>query len=127
VANGAGFLLFPLTGPGIMVAWYVGATMLTAFTIVSRHIMTVSAQQQLTPDHLLGRVAAIMRLATWGAMPVGALFGGLAAGYLGLRPTLALNGGMIAAGSLWLLLSPLLRLRDIPTQALGTSQPATAT
>lgn len=114
VVNGVGFLLYPLTGPGPRLAAYVAAGALAAFTIVTRHIMAVSARQRLCPDHLLGRVSATMELMTWGVMPLGALAGGLAGTYLGMRATFLLDGTAIAAASLWLVCSPLRTLRDIP-------------
>jgi MFS family permease len=49
------------------------------------NIVTVSLRQRMTPDRLLGRVNATYRLFAWGAMPVGAIVGGLVAELLGLR------------------------------------------
>ena len=42
-------------------------------------------RQQLTPDRMLGRMNAAFRMISWGIVPFGALFGGLAARTLGLR------------------------------------------
>jgi len=61
-----------------------------------------------------GRVAATIGVATGAVLPVGAVLGGLLAGSLGLRGTLWLTGVLLLAGSLWLVCSPLRRLRDIP-------------
>jgi MFS family permease len=49
------------------------------------NIITVSLRQRITPDHLLGRLNASYRLFAWGAMPVGALLGGLLAEVMGLN------------------------------------------
>lgn len=114
VVNGAGFLLYPLTTGGLGLIWFVLAGALAAFSIITRHVLAVSARQQLCPDHLLGRVNAIMELMTWGMMPLGALAGGLLGTWLGLRATLLVCGVMIAAASLWLVFSPLRRMRDLP-------------
>lgn len=119
IVNGAGFLLYPLTGGGPRLGWYVAAGFLAAFSIVTRHVMAVTARQQLCPAHLLGRVSATMELMTWGVMPLGALVGGLAGTYLGLRPTLVVTGVLIAAASLWLVCSPLRTLRDLPAGGSG--------
>jgi Na+/melibiose symporter-like transporter len=44
-----------------------------------------SLRQAIVPDYLLGRVTAAMRLIGAGALPIGAAFGGVIAGLLGLR------------------------------------------
>ncbi|MGA8117284.1 MAG: MFS transporter [Actinocatenispora sp.] len=115
VVNGVGFLLYPLTAGGARLTWYVLAGALAAFSIVTRHIMAVTTRQLLCPERLLGRVSATMELMVWGVMPLGALAGGLLGTYLGLRATLLVGGVVIAAASLWLVLSPLRGLRDIPS------------
>ena len=48
------------------------------------NIITVSLRQRITPDRLLGRVNASYRLFAWGAMPIGALAGGLIAEVFGV-------------------------------------------
>jgi len=116
-ANGVGFLCYPLTRPGVGLVWYVLAGGIAAFTIITRHVLAVSARQRLCPPYLLGRVSATMELMTWGVMPLGAVAGGILGTYLGLRPTLVLSGVAILAASLWLVASPLRRLRDIPEPA----------
>ncbi|BCJ35865.1 MFS transporter [Actinocatenispora thailandica] len=126
VLNGVGFLLYPLTGPGLGLVWYVLAGGLTAFTIITRHVMAVTARQQLCPDRLLGRVNATMELTTYGVMPLGALAGGLLGTLLGLRTTLVVSGCAILAASLFLVLSPVRRLRDLPAADHPDSAPAAA-
>lgn len=53
------------------------------------NIPTVSFRQEVTPDHLLGRVNSAYRMLAWGALPVGALVGGLLAEVIGIRPVFA--------------------------------------
>ena len=48
------------------------------------NVITVSLRQRITPDRLLGRVNAGYRFFAWGAMPIGALLGGLVAEALGV-------------------------------------------
>ena len=48
------------------------------------NIITVSLRQRITPDRLLGRVNAGYRFFAWGAMPIGALLGGLVAEVFGV-------------------------------------------
>ena len=40
-------------------------------------MITVSFRQAVIPDHLLGRVNSVYRFFGWGAIPIGALLGGL--------------------------------------------------
>jgi predicted MFS family arabinose efflux permease len=115
VANGVGFLTFPLTAPGWRLSLYVLATLITSFCIVVLHILQVSARQMLCPAHLTGRVGATMEFMIWGVMPVGSVLGGLLATVTGLRPTLLINGAAILLASLWLVLSPLRLQPDLTT------------
>jgi predicted MFS family arabinose efflux permease len=52
-----------------------------------------------------------------GVRPVGALLGGFLGSTIGLRPTLWIATGGALAGALFLLPSPLPRLRELPGQA----------
>ena len=67
-------------------AWLVGVLLLVSgVAIVSWNIVTVSLRQSIIPDALLGRVNSAYRFVGWGAIPVGALLGGLLADAFGLR------------------------------------------
>jgi predicted MFS family arabinose efflux permease len=50
----------------------------------------------------------------YGVRPLGALAGGALGTWIGLRPTLWIATVGAIAGVLWLLPSPVLRLRDLP-------------
>ncbi len=66
----------------------------------------VSMRQEVTPDHLLGRVNATERFVTYGAISLGALFGGFLGAEIGVRAALVTGmAGMLLASS-WLLFSP---------------------
>lgn len=81
-------------------------------TIYSIH--TISLRQAITPDRLLGRVNASLELVTGGIAPLGALAGGVLAALLGVQTALYIAAlhGLLA--SLWILASPIWRMRDIP-------------
>ncbi|MGD9737040.1 MAG: MFS transporter [Solirubrobacterales bacterium] len=68
----------------------------------------------LVPDRLRARVSGAYNFVNWGIRPLGALGGGLLAGATDLRTTMwvATIGAM--AGVLWLLPSPMPRLRSLP-------------
>ena len=47
--------------------------------------LNTTLRQQITPTRMLGRMNAVSRTVTWGIVPFGALFGGIAARIFGLR------------------------------------------
>ncbi len=92
--------------------------MLATFTVsvgsVVYNINQVSLRQALVPIRLQGRMNASMRWIVWGTIPAGSLAGGILGTLLGLRPAIAIAvvGGSLAF--LWVLLSPVRRLKEIP-------------
>jgi MFS family permease len=73
----------------------------------------------LVPDRLRSRVSGAYMLVNFGVRPLGALTGGWLGSAVGLRPTLWLATAGALAGVLWLLPSPLPRLRELPAAAEG--------
>ena len=80
----------PVAAAGIV----VGLFGVTLFTVVGRTL-----RQALTPDRLLGRVVASFRLIGIGAVPVGAVFGGLVARSAGLRSPYLIGSALILAAA----------------------------
>jgi hypothetical protein len=68
----------------------------------------------LVPGHLRSRVSGGYMVVNYGVRPLGSLAGGALGASLGLRPTLWIATAGALAGFLWLLPSPLPRLRDLP-------------
>jgi MFS family permease len=80
-------------------------------------ILDVSAGAMLlarTPDRIRGRSAGTFRFVNMGVRPIGAILGGLLATAIGIRETLFIVTIAQLAGVLWLIGSPILRLRDLP-------------
>ena len=50
---------------------------MATFFIILWNVITVSFRQSVIPEHLLGRVNSVYRFFGWGAIPIGALIGGL--------------------------------------------------
>lgn len=66
----------------------LGFAMFTVlFSIALYNVSGQSIRQRVTPDRLLGRVVASMRFFAMGAVPLGALGGGLIARYIGVQET----------------------------------------
>ncbi len=68
----------------------------------------------LVPDRLRARVSGAYMLVNYGVRPLGALTGGVLGSWIGLRPTLWIASVGAIAGVLWLLPSPVMRLRELP-------------
>lgn len=120
VVECAALLLIPLaSGPRAVTAGVLGLGFLgNGFGLGLSNVLAVSLRQVVTPDRLLGRMNASYRFLTYGAIPLGALLGGVLGELLGLRAAVAVG----AVGSLltvpWALLPPLARLRRMPEQAV---------
>jgi MFS family permease len=118
---GAGALLVPAaTGPSMVEAAMLAAgRALIGLGAAISNVNVISLRAAVTPDHLLGRVDASVRVMTAGAMGVGPLIGGALGEIVGLWPTLLVGavGTVLAAG--WLIWSPVRSLREQPTLVAG--------
>jgi predicted MFS family arabinose efflux permease len=92
----------------LTLAWFVLA--LQAVYDISE----VGLRQALTPDSLRGRVNASRNFAFYGAMPIGALIGGLLGAGPGLRETLLVAAVGLLLTPLWIVLTRLRRLSEAP-------------
>ena len=102
-------------GTGLVSSWSVAAVLLflSTFTIVLWNVITVSLRQAIIPDGMLGRVNSVYRFFGWGAIPIGALIGGLlVAGLDGpLSRTAALRAPWIVAGAAQLVVAAVIGRR----------------
>jgi MFS family permease len=80
------------------------------FAFSTYMINELTLRQSVAPEGMLGRVNAAMQLMTRGVFPLSALAGGILAGAIGIRQTLAVAVAGVLAASLWLIASPLRRL-----------------
>lgn len=76
-----------------------------------------SLRMAATPQAFQGRMHGVMSTLGMGLIPVGALIGGFLGETIGMRPTLYIAAGGELAAVLWLLLTPVWKLRDLPSQA----------
>ena len=114
IAGSVGALLIPLTMPGAGLLYFGVGILMVSFSATVYNVNQVSFRQRLCPDRLLGRMNATMRFVVWGVLPVGALIGGLLGAVFGLRATLWIGALGQALAGVWLLASPMRRLRDFP-------------
>lgn len=112
VVVGPSFVLVALTTPGWGLAWYVANMLFATFGIILFGIAEMTCRQLVCPPELLGRVNATMEFTMWSVMPLGAVLGGLLATRFGLREALYLSGAGACLATLWVIFSPLRRMRD---------------
>jgi MFS family permease len=119
----AGSVLFPL--PLLLVPlahgprWTVLACLFLAefgsgFGVMLLDISANAITTALVPDRLRARVSGAYMVVNYGVRPIGALVGGALGTWIGLRPTLWIASVGALAGVLWLLPSPIPRLRELP-------------
>jgi len=115
---GAGALLIPLAnGPFTLQVALIAAGWFLLGLSSTYDILAVSVRQAITPERLRGRVNASMTMVFWGVMPVGALLGGVLGQSLGLRSALTVGAVGVLLAALWVVVSPLRALRQIPSAA----------
>ncbi len=80
-------------------------------------VSSVTLQQALTPEHLLGRVNSAARFVAFGVAPPAAIGAGIAADLFGIRQTLFASAVIAALAFLYLLFSPMRRYKHPAPQA----------
>jgi MFS family permease len=78
------------------------------------NINQVSLRQSITPDRLQGRMNASMRFIVWGTIPIGSFIGGVLATVIGVRQGIFVGSIMATTGFLWVLFSPVRKLKEPP-------------
>jgi MFS family permease len=89
------------------------------------NVNTITMRQALTPPRVLARMNATYRMLLFGALPAGALIGGLLGSALGLWPAMVVSVLVLTAPILWIFFSPIFRLTEMPAGPL--SQPTADT
>jgi predicted MFS family arabinose efflux permease len=119
VLTPAPLLLVPLAAGSSSPALVVGiAEFFTGVGVMVLDVGLGALYASVVPDELRARVSGAFLLVNYGVRPIGALAGGLLAAIVGLQATMWVTviGGL--AGVLWLLPSPMPRLRELPRAAV---------
>ncbi|WP_245614434.1 MFS transporter [Actinokineospora inagensis] len=97
---------------GVMGVVYEPVTAGVLFGVFAAGVVVVNViigalRHALIPEHLFGRVLGVWRTAVWGAIPVGALLGGLIADWLSTRAVFIISGALQLglAGVMWVVLA----------------------
>jgi MFS family permease len=111
-----------LLGPGLIViasgaqvALFVLSFFVTYLGLGVAGVIIVSLRQSVTPQAMMGRMTAVFRTLLFGGGAVGGLTAGLLAAAIGARGALTAAAIGSAAVVPALLLSPVVRLRRLPT------------
>jgi MFS family permease len=112
----APLILVPLAGGSnwTIVVLLFAAEFLSGLGVMVLDISIAAIRAALTPERMLARVAGAYMLVNYGVRPIGSLLGGALGTWIGLRPTLWIASVGALLGVLWLLPSPLMRLRELP-------------
>jgi len=115
----APLLLVPAAGgpKPLVLAMLFLAEFGSGFGVMLIDILAGALFQATVPDRLRARFSGAFMVVNYGVRPLGGLLGGLLGSALGLRETLWIATAGAILGGLFLLPSPLPRLRDLPEQA----------
>jgi MFS family permease len=121
-----GSVLFPLplvlvplaSGSDLVIALMLGAAeFLCSVGVMILDVNAGSLMLFRTPDRLRARMAGTFRFVNYGVRPIGALLGGALGTAIGLQTTLWIGVLGALLGVVWLLASPIPRLREVTEAA----------
>jgi predicted MFS family arabinose efflux permease len=115
--SGLGLVFIPLAPRDDPFWFFVIGGVIGGFTAVAYNVNQVGLRQAITPDRMLGRMNATMRLIVWGTIPIGATIGGVLGTTIGVQTALWVSAIGAFFGFVPVLLSPVRNLREIPAQA----------
>lgn len=95
------------------VAILMVAEFISSFSVMTFDIPLVSMQAIVTHDRMRSRVTGAFTTINYGIRPLGAVIGGLLGSWLGPRETLLIAAAGGALSVLWLIGSPILKVRSI--------------
>ncbi|HEY3111154.1 MAG TPA: MFS transporter, partial [Chloroflexota bacterium] len=116
----ASLTLVPLAaGPHWLVLLLVGLPQCLDAGYVLYEVNETSVVQAVAPERALGRVNASLRLVAWGSMLAGSLAGGVLGQTIGLRWAMLIGAIAALVSVVWLLLSPIRKMRELPAPAMA--------
>ena len=114
----ASLLLIPLAGPEmpmpLILALLFGSEFGAGLGVMILDINVGAILLARTPDRIRGRAGGAFRFINYGVRPIGALIGGLLGGAIGVREAIAVATIAAVGGVLFLVGSPIMRLRGLP-------------
>ena len=86
-------------------------------------VLVATLRQTVTPERMMGRMNASYRFIVWGVIALGSALGGVLSSAIGPHATITVGAIGIAASPVWIVCSPVGRLRDAH-EAILASGPA---
>jgi MFS family permease len=117
-------LLIPLTGPGWRLGFFVVGAVGFVGGVVGGNVISSGFMQAYCPTGLMGRITTSFQVVNFGAIPVGAVLGGLLADAAGFHTALWILFVAFVLSSLILLAAPIRHSRDLPTRPAAPSERA---
>ena len=102
--------------PAIALPMVILAEFMQWLTLIVFNVLGLSLRQTLTPNHLLGRVAASSQVLSQGMMPIGSLLGGTIGSIWGVQAALLVGVGGMFLAAVWVIWSPVRTLRVLATE-----------
>ena len=124
----APLILVPLAGgprPVVLALLFL-AEFGSGLGVMILDISAGSLMAAIIPNRLRARVAGVTRTINYGIRPLGALAGGALGTAIGVRPTLWVATVGALAGVLWMIGSPVVRMRELPTPSEEPADPEPA-
>ena len=100
----------------VVLGMLFAAEFCSALGVMVLDIAVGSLQTAATPPGMLALVHGAKRTVNYGVRPIGALIGGALGTALGVRPALWIATVGALAGTLWILFSPVRRMRELPPE-----------
>ena len=115
----APLILVPLaSGTEFQLGLMLGAAeFLSAVGVMIFDVAAASMHFMRTPDRIRARMSATFKFVNYGIRPIGALLGGVLGTAIGLQTTLWIGVIGALAGVIWLIFSPIPRLRTVAEAA----------
>jgi predicted MFS family arabinose efflux permease len=113
-------ILLPLASGGAGAVLFALGLLIPSAGIVAGNVIGGSFRQAYCPSHMLGRVSTTGSFISFSLIPLGAIAGGAAATIIGVREVLLIVTVAGAFAKLILLIGPIKRQRDLPTEPPST-------
>ena len=92
---------------------------LTGMFVVAGNVIRNAWRLRYVPAGLRGRVMTVMQVVNFGTMPLAGVVAGWLGGAIGVRETILVMAAVHCLASWAVLLSPMARMRELPTGSLG--------
>lgn len=116
--------LAPAGHPALAAATIGAVLFVNGMGSTTSGIIGTSVRQAVTPQHMIGRMTAAFQFVGFGVVALGALGGGFVGQLLGLRAGVLIGAIGIQGTIVWMGMSALPRIHELPKLSSAASEPA---